>query len=63
MQYELTQRRADFEAWATDHYAEFGAVPNFTRSTKQSHNYTDLNPAGFLLEVTWIYYHRMPCDN
>uniref|UniRef100_UPI00333F02DA hypothetical protein n=1 Tax=Castellaniella defragrans TaxID=75697 RepID=UPI00333F02DA len=36
-------QRADFEAFAVDHYRQFGHRPNLTRSEKQPHNYVDAN--------------------
>ena len=35
------QQRADFEAFAQAHFAEFGQVPDLTRARLQSLNYND----------------------
>jgi len=38
----MEDQRTKFEAWATEHFAQFDQQPNLGRATKQPHNYHDI---------------------
>lgn len=38
----MEDQRIKFEAWATEHFAQFGQQPNLARAAMQPHNYCDV---------------------
>ncbi|WP_241120407.1 hypothetical protein [Achromobacter xylosoxidans] len=38
----MVDKRTKFEAWVTEHFAQFDQKPNLDRATNQPHNYRDI---------------------